>query len=129
MSLKLRSFLKPTPSEAISRLAANDANLTVVDLSNSAVMQLKGAELMPMLADALCTNTVCQARADAHGIYGRSAAHHTPNLPVDMQTHKHRSLRTSARAHRCVHASARGRLCTLILLAAVALQAVSCRRV
>lgn len=49
-----------TPAAAIDRLTANDPTLIVCDLSKSAVMQMKGAELMPKLAAALEKNTVCQ---------------------------------------------------------------------
>ena len=49
-----------TPGLAIERLKANDPTFTSVDLSNNAVLQMKGKELMPQLAEALSTNTVCQ---------------------------------------------------------------------
>ena len=49
-----------TPTAAIERLSANDPALTICDLNKSAVLQMKGAELMPKLAAALATNTCCQ---------------------------------------------------------------------
>ena len=48
-----------TPTAAIERLSANDPTLTVCDLTKSAVLQMKGAELMPKIADALSKNTHC----------------------------------------------------------------------
>jgi len=48
-----------TPATAIERLGANDSTLVVCDLSRSAVMQMKGVELMPKLAEALAKNTCC----------------------------------------------------------------------
>ena len=50
-----------TPASAIERLKANDKTLITCDLSKNAVLQMKPAELMPQLADALAVNTVCQA--------------------------------------------------------------------
>lgn len=49
-----------TPGLAIERLKANDPTLTTVDLSNNAVLQMKGKELFPQLGEALANNTVCQ---------------------------------------------------------------------
>jgi len=56
MAFKLNTL---TPATAIERLSANDSTLVVCDLSRSAVLQMKGAELMPKLADALAKNTHC----------------------------------------------------------------------
>ena len=50
---------KLTPGSAIERLKSNDPSLTSVDLSNNAVLQMKGKELWPQFADALAGNTVC----------------------------------------------------------------------
>ena len=52
--------LKLTPGEAISRLESNDNTLVTCDLSNNAVLQIKTAELVPKLAQALSTNSVCK---------------------------------------------------------------------
>ena len=52
--------LKVTPNDAISRLKANDPTFFRCDLSGSAVLQMKAAELMPQLAAALGTNSNCR---------------------------------------------------------------------
>ena len=49
-----------TPATAVERLAANDPSLTVCDLRNNAVLQMKASELVPKLAAALAGNNTCQ---------------------------------------------------------------------
>ena len=57
---KLGGLKQLTPGDAIDKLEANDPSLKVCDLSKSAVLQMKGPELIPKLAAALAKNTVCQ---------------------------------------------------------------------
>ena len=56
MSFRMNTL---TPATAIERLSANDPTLTTCDLRNSAVLQMKGPELIPKLAAAIERNTVC----------------------------------------------------------------------
>ena len=48
-----------TATEAIAKLSANDPTFVTCDLSNNAIMQMKGAELAPQLAEALKGNSTC----------------------------------------------------------------------
>jgi len=48
-----------TPSQAIERLTNDDPTLTTCSLANNAVLQMKGAELVPKIALALEKNTKC----------------------------------------------------------------------
>jgi len=50
---------KLTPATATEKLKSNDPTLTTLDLSNNAVLQMKGRELYPQLFEALATNYVC----------------------------------------------------------------------
>ena len=49
-----------TATAATGKLESNDPTVTVCDLSNNAVLQMKAPELMPKLAAALAKNTTCQ---------------------------------------------------------------------
>ena len=48
-----------TATAATQKLETNDPSLTICDLSNNAVLQMKAPELMPKLAAALAVNTTC----------------------------------------------------------------------
>lgn len=48
-----------TATEAITKLQENDPTFTTCDLSNNAVLQMKGTELMPQFGAALASNIVC----------------------------------------------------------------------
>ena len=52
--------LKVTPNDAIARLKSNDPTFISCDLSGSAILQMKTAELLPQLAAALGENSVCR---------------------------------------------------------------------
>ena len=56
-SFKLNAAL--TPAQAIERLTADDPTLTTCTLTNNAVLQMKGPELVPKIALALEKNTKC----------------------------------------------------------------------
>ena len=85
-----------TPTAAIERLSANDPTLTTCDLTKSAVLQMKGAELVPKLAAALEKNTHCLELKLAEcnisdAIVADLAAALTKNkalVSLDLQTNK-----------------------------------------
>ena len=56
----MRLQLGLTPGQAIERLGANDPSLTICDLGNNAVLQIRSAELIPQLSAALAQNSHCK---------------------------------------------------------------------